>query len=100
MPPDDTSISESSPNPISAMLPATAPEIRATTASSRFHTTVKYSRLRPRWMLAARVVTICSRPLCSPLFFLTPTHPQICLHQRPQVAIQHTIHVPDLQFRA
>src|SRR6266481_125913 len=119
------------------MLPATAPEISATAASSRFHTTVKYSRLRPRWIVAARVATISSpfaltlirlasphtqvRPPVNPWalrvpsgkdflveiaqlaaslsFLLASTHPQICLHERPQIAIQHAIHVADLQFR-
>src|SRR6266478_6686322 len=33
-------------------------------------------------------------------FLLAPPHPQISLHQRPQIAIQHAIHVADLQLRA
>ena len=47
IPPDKLSIRESTPNPISAMLPANTPAPMATVASVRFQPSVKYSNRRP-----------------------------------------------------
>jgi hypothetical protein len=53
-PPALTSMKLSMPNPTSEMLPTIIPTTTATKPSTVFHTTVKYSNLRPRCTAAGR----------------------------------------------
>jgi hypothetical protein len=51
-------MSESNPNPISAMLPANKPAPTATVASAKFHVSVKTSSRRPRRSCSLRAVPV------------------------------------------
>src|SRR5688572_21240587 len=53
----ETSISESTPKPTSAMDPASHPATIEIRPSAEFHTTVRYSRLRPRRTACSRAYT-------------------------------------------
>src|SRR5437660_8262834 len=55
--PDVTSMELSIPKPTSEMLAANTPATTATKPSSAFHTTVKYSSLRPRSATSLRSKT-------------------------------------------
>src|SRR5262245_92143 len=54
--PDKLSMSESNPNPISAILSANKPAPTATVASAKFQVSVKYSSRRPRRSCSLRAV--------------------------------------------